>query len=349
INILKASDRAKKLISQILSFSRQTQGETTPVLVQPIVKETLSLLRETIPKTIRIIQHIDMNCGPIMGDPTQIHQVIMNLCTNAYQAMENSGGTLTVELCETDIDKHEIPRFLDLQPGRYLQLLISDTGVGMDKEIALKIFEPYFTTKKVGKGTGLGLSVVHGIVKKAGGEIKVISEPDKGTCFYIYLPVLGSYPETASLPIVENNCMKGTGHILLVDDEEQIVKMEEKFLRRLGYETTACTSSAEALEIFKANPNRFHLMITDLTMPELTGEALARELKKINPDIPVIICTGLEKEYKEALMDSANVKGVLLKPVNMKELSRLISKTINGTGRIEEQIKQESKKYVNAY
>lgn len=349
INILKASDRAKKLISQILSFSRQTQGETTPVLVQPIVKETLNLLRETIPKTIRIIQHIDMNCGPIMGDPTQIHQVIMNLCTNAYQAMENSGGTLTVKLCETDIDKHEIPRFLDLQPGRYLQLLISDTGVGMDKEIALKIFEPYFTTKKIGKGTGLGLSVVHGIVKKAGGEIKVISEPDKGTCFYIYLPVLGSYPETASLPIVENNCMKGTGHILLVDDEEQIVKMEEKFLRRLGYETTACTSSAEALEIFKANPNRFHLMITDLTMPELTGEALARELKKINPDIPVIICTGLEKDYKEAWMDSVNVKGVLLKPVNMKELSRLISKTINGTGRIEEQIKQESKKYVNAY
>ncbi|WP_287037950.1 ATP-binding protein [Desulfobacter sp.] len=349
MNILKASDRAKKLISQILSFSRQTQGETTPVLVQAIVKETLNLLTETIPKTIRIIQHIDMNCGPIMGDPTQIHQVIMNLCTNAYQAMENSGGTLTVELCETDIDKHEIPRFLDLQPGRYLQLLISDTGVGMDKEIALKIFEPYFTTKKVGKGTGLGLSVVHGIVKKAGGEIKVISEPDKGTCFYIYLPVLGSYPETASLPIVENNCMKGTGHILLVDDEEQIVKMEEKFLRRLGYETTACTSSAEALEIFKANPNRFHLMITDLTMPELTGEALARELKKINPDIPVIICTGLEKEYKDAWMDSVNVKGFLLKPVNMKELSRLISKTINGTGRIEEQIKQESKKYVSAY
>ena len=332
MNILKASDRAKTLINQILSFSRQKKTETIPVLVQLIVKETLSLLRETIPKTINIVQQIDMNCCPIMADPTQIHQVIMNLCTNAYQAMENSGGTLTVELCETDIDKNESPRFLELQPGRYLQLLISDTGGGMEKNIALKIFEPYFTTKEIGKGTGLGLSVVHGIVKKAGGDIKVISEPDKGTCFYIYLPVLGLYTETTSLPIVENNYMKGTGHILLVDDEEQIVKMEKKFLQQIGYTITACTSSGKALEILKANPNTFDLVITDLTMPELTGGELAREVKKINPDIPVIICTGLEKKDKKESMYSANVKGFLLKPVNMKELSRLISKTINGAG-----------------
>lgn len=339
MNILKASDRAKKLINQILSFSRQTQSETTPVLVQPIVKETLNLLREIIPKTINIIQKIDMNCSPIMADPTQIHQVIMNLCTNAYQAMENSGGTLTVELCETDIDENELPRFLELQPGRYLQLLIFDTGVGMEKEIALKIFEPYFTTKKAGKGTGLGLSVVHGIVKKAGGDIKVISEPDKGAYFYIYLPVLGSSTKNTPLPIDENNYMKGTGHILLVDDEEQIVKMEKKFLQLLGYEITGCTSSGEALEILKTNPNTFDLMITDLTMPELTGEALAREVKKINPDIPVIICTGLEKNDKKGPMYSANIKELLLKPINMKELSILISKTINGTDKISEQLK----------
>ncbi|WP_321494329.1 ATP-binding protein [uncultured Desulfobacter sp.] len=332
MNILKAADRAKKLINQILSFSRQTQGETMAVLVQPIVKETLNLLRETIPKTINIVQKIDMNCSRIMADPTQIHQVIMNLCTNAYQAMENSSGTLTVELCETDIDENKFPCFLELQPGRYLQLTVSDTGMGMDKEIALKIFEPYFTTKKIGKGTGLGLSVVHGIVKKAGGDIKVISEPDKGTCFYIYLPVLGSCPEATLLPVTENNCMKGTGHILLVDDEEQIVQMGKNFLPRLGYETTVCTSSAKALEILKTNPNTFDLMITDLTMPELTGEELARELKKINPDIPVIICTGSKKDQRKAWTYSSNVKEFLLKPVNMKELSILISKTINGTG-----------------
>jgi CheY-like chemotaxis protein len=284
-----------------------------------------------------------------MADPTQIHQVIMNLCTNAYQSMEDSGGTLTVELCEMDIDEKEIPCFLALQPGRYLQLLISDTGVGMGKNIALKIFDPYFTTKKAGKGTGLGLSVVHGIVKKAGGDIKVISEPDKGACFYIYLPVLDSYTETTSLPIVERNCMTGAGHILLVDDEKHIVKMEEKFFRQLGYEVTGCTNSREALEILKSNPNRFDLMITDLTMPELTGEELARELKQINPDIPVIICTGFEKDFKKARIYPSNIKEFLLKPVNMKEFSILISKTINkpcGTGN---QLRQESKKHVSAY
>jgi PAS domain S-box-containing protein len=349
MKILKASGRAKTLINQILSFSRQTKSETIPMLVQPIVKETLNLLRETIPKTINIIQKIDMNCNPIMADPTQIHQVIMNLCTNAYQSMEDSGGTLTVELCEMDIDEKEIPCFLALQPGRYLQLLISDTGVGMGKNIALKIFDPYFTTKKAGKGTGLGLSVVHGIVKKAGGDIKVISEPDKGACFYIYLPVLDSYTETTSLPIVERNCMTGAGHILLVDDEKHIVKMEEKFFRQLGYEVTGCTNSREALEILKSNPNRFDLMITDLTMPELTGEELARELKQINPDIPVIICTGFEKDFKKARIYPSNIKEFLLKPVNMKEFSILISKTINkpcGTGN---QLRQESKKHVSAY
>lgn len=334
MNILKASDRAKKLINQILSFSRQTQGETTPVLVQPIVKETLSLLRKTIPKTINIVQKIDMNCSRIMADPTQIHQIIMNLCTNAYQAMESSGGTLTVELCEADIDDNALPCFLDLKPGRYVQLLISDTGVGMEKKTLLKIFEPYFTTKKGGKGTGLGLSIVHGIVKKAGGDIKVISEPDRGTCFHIYLPVLGSCTKTKSLPVVESNCIKGTGHILLVDDEEQIIEMGRKFLQRLGYEATVCTSSGKALEILKANPNTFDLMITDLTMPELTGGALARELKKINPEIPVIICTGSKKDERKAWGYSANVKEILLKPVNMKELSILISKTINDTGEI---------------
>ncbi|MCG8549052.1 MAG: ATP-binding protein [Desulfobacterales bacterium] len=338
MNILRASDRAKKLITQILSFSRQTQGETTPVLVQPIVKEALSLLRETIPKTINIVQKIDMNCSRIMADPTQIHQIIMNLCTNAYQAMENSGGTLTVELCETGIDDNALPRFLALQPGRYVQLLISDTGVGMGKKTLLKIFEPYFTTKKAAKGTGLGLSVVHGIVKKAGGDIKVISEPDRGTCFYIYLPVLGSCTKTKSLPVVESNCMKGTGHILLVDDEEQIIEMGKNFLQRLGYEATVCKSSGKALEILKANPNTFDLVITDLTMPELTGGELARELKKINPDIPVIICTGSKKDERKAWVDSANVKKILLKPVNMKVLSILISKTINSTGEIGKQL-----------
>ncbi|NWH05227.1 hybrid sensor histidine kinase/response regulator [Desulfobacter latus] len=329
MNILNASGRAKKVINQILSISKERQGNTTQMLVQPIIKETLSLLRESIPKTINIVQKIDMNCRPIMADPTQIHQVIMNLCTNAYQAMEDGGGTLTVALCETDIDENELPRFLTLQPGRYLQLIISDTGVGMEKEITLKIFEPYFTTKEIGKGTGLGLSVVHGIVKKAGGDIKVISAPGKGTCFYIYLPVLGSYMETTLLPSIGNKCMKGTGHILLVDDEEQIVKMEKKFLQRIGYDITACTSSGQALEILKANPDTFELVITNLTMPELTGNELARELKKINPEIPVIICTGFEENYKEKRMGSINVKEVLLKPVNMKELSRIISKTIN--------------------
>jgi len=339
MSILKASNRAKKLINQILSFSRQKKHETTPVLVQPIIKETLNLLKETIPTTINIVQQVDMNCSPVMADPTQIHQVIMNLCTNAYQAMENKGGTLRVGLCEIDIGENELPRFLEIEPGRYLQLLISDTGVGMEKKVALKIFEPYFTTKKTGNGTGLGLSVAQGIVKKAGGDIKVISEPNKGACFYIYLPVLRSYTETTSLPVAQDNFIKGTGHILLVDDEEEIVNMEKEFLQCIGYDTTVCTSSGQALGILKTHPNTFDLVITDLTMPELTGDELARELEKINPDIPVIICTGLEKNDKKAWMDSAaNIKAFLIKPVDMKHLSRLISKTINGPARIEKRV-----------
>ncbi|WP_321491916.1 ATP-binding protein [uncultured Desulfobacter sp.] len=330
MNILKASDRAKKLIGQILSFSRQTQCETTQVLVQHIIRETLALLRETIPATINIVEQIDMNCSPIMADPTQIHQIIMNLCTNAYQAMENTGGTLSVALHETNTDENTFLHYLELQPGRYLQLLISDTGVGMEKEIALKIFEPYFTTKKTGKGTGLGLSVVHGIVKKAGGDIKVISEPGKGASFHIYLPVLELYREARSLSAdEENHHMKGKGHILIVDDEEQIVLMEKEFIQRLGYDSTASTSSVKALEIFQANPDAFDLVITDLTMPGLTGNDLALEIEKINPDIPLIICTGSEKKYQKEVMHSANVKELLLKPLKMEELSRLIAKTIN--------------------
>ncbi|CCK78174.1 hybrid sensor histidine kinase/response regulator [Desulfobacula toluolica] len=330
MNILKASNRAKELINQILSFSRKAEKETNPVLVQPIIKETLKFLKKTIPTTINIVQQIDMNCRPIMADSTQIHQVIMNLCTNAYQAMEDRGGTLTVKLFESEIKEDDLNNLLDLKPGRYLELLISDTGIGMKKNIALKIFEPYFTTKKSGKGTGLGLAVAHGIVKKAGGDIKVISKPYKGTCFHIYLPLIDSNTDNSSLPVIKNNCIKGTGHILLVDDEEQIVAMEQKFLKRLGYDTTACTSSIKALEIFKTNPNKFDLVITDLTMPEITGDKLVEEIKKRNPDVPVIICTGFKRTYTKEWMDSINAQELLIKPVKMKDLSTLISKTING-------------------
>jgi signal transduction histidine kinase/CheY-like chemotaxis protein len=296
--ILKAANRAKDLVQQILTFSRQSDQERRPVKVQNIITETLRLLRASIPASIEIVHKIQDDCGPVMGDATQIHQVIMNLCTNAYQAMQDKGGKLEVILTEIDIGYEEMTDKIGMQPGKHLRLLVKDEGCGMEASVLDRIFEPYYTTKEQGKGTGLGLSVIHGIVKNHRGDINVKSIPGKGTIFQVYLPLIENLEHAAELEPT-NGAAKGEERILLVDDEEQIVAMERQMLENLGYRVTARTDSQEALKVFAEHPHNFDLVITDMTMPYLTGDQLAQKMLDIEPNIPVILCTGFNEIITE--------------------------------------------------
>jgi len=295
--------------------------------MQPIVKEALKLIRSTIPTTIEIKQDINSDCGVIKADPTQIHQIVMNLATNAYHAMEETGGELKVSLKEVELGALDLinPNII---PGVYACLIVADTGVGMDKDLTNKIFEPFFTTKAIGKGTGMGLSVVHGIVNAMGGAIHVYSEPEKGTQFHIYLPIEKSFSETqitqATIPI-----RGGTEHILLVDDEEVLLQMEKQMLERLGYQVTSRTSSLEALEAFRKSPDKFDMVITDMAMPNMPGDKLSVELTKICPDIPVLLCTGFSETMSEEKAASLGIKGFLLKPIIMKDLAQKIREVLD--------------------
>jgi len=321
--VLKAAHRAKDLVQQILTFSRQSGQERKPVKVHSIIKEALKLLRASIPASIEIINKIDEDCHPVMGDATQIHQVIMNLGTNAYQAMQDKGGTLEVDLSEVDVGYEETIEKIGMQPGRHLQLLVRDEGCGMDAAVMDRIFEPYYTTKEQGKGTGLGLSVIHGIVKNHRGDISVTSLPGKGTTFKVYLPITEN---TDSVNEFEpsNGAAKGNERILLIDDEEQIVSMEQQMLENLGYEVTARTDSTEALKEFSEQPQNFDLVITDMTMPHMTGDELAQKLLDIKPDIPVILCTGFNEDITEEKALSMGIQKFVMKPVIKNDLATTI-------------------------
>jgi CheY-like chemotaxis protein len=285
----QAAELAKGLVQQILTFSRRSEKERKPLKIQPIIKESLKLLRASLPTTVEIRQNIDNECGAILADPTRIYQVMMNLCTNAYHAMREKGGILEVALTEVNIDSPDLIPNLDLNPGTYLRLAVSDTGHGMDRAVVERIFDPYFTTKGPGEGTGLGLSVVHGIVRSHDGYITVYSELGEGTTFHIYLPrieVKPKVPETIST----EPAPKGKEHILFVDDDEQIVNVVQQILERLGYHVAARTSSVEALEAFQAQPEKFDLVITDMTMPNMIGTELAKRLIDIRPDKNIVCC-----------------------------------------------------------
>lgn len=320
--ILRAALRAKDLVKQILAFSRQSHQELKPVRLKSILKETLKLLKHSIPTTIDIQTEMDSDCGMVVADPTQIHQVIMNLATNAYHAMQESGGQLKIVLKQTEIEP-SLFDFSDLLPGKYALLKVIDTGMGIKKEVMDKIFDPYFTTKETGKGTGLGLSVVQGIVKSCHGDIHVYSEPGKGTEVHVYLPIMKKLTENEdsdpSVPI-----QGGTERLLLVDDEEMIVKMEKQILERLGYHVTTRTGSIEGLEAFKANPDAFDLILSDMTMPNMTGVQFANEIKKIRPKIPVIIYTGFSDRVNEGTIKALGIQGYVMKPVIKKEIARAI-------------------------
>jgi len=320
---LKAASRAKDLVRQILAFSRQGELDEKPLAVDVIIGEALKMLRASLPTTIEIQQDIQKDPGLIMADPTHIDQIIINLCTNAAQAMGEAGGVLKVSLRSAYVDDKAAEEQRDLEPGAYVELIVSDTGHGMAPDIAERVFEPYFTTKGMGEGTGLGLSVVHGIVQSHRGAIDVHSEPGGGTVFSVFFPKIGlvqdreETSERESLPV-------GTERLLLVDDEPIMVSIYQSLLTRLGYRVATRTSSVEALEAFKAQPDKYDLVITDQTMPHLTGQALAREMMAVRPDIPVILCTGHSDLVDEDRAKETGIRAFVMKPLVMSEFANTI-------------------------
>jgi CheY-like chemotaxis protein len=274
-----------------------------------------------------ITRDIKTDCDPVMADPTQIHQIAMNLITNAYHAVEPAGGTISIQLAEVDVTSMDDPAG-DLVPGRYAMLSVSDTGIGIDGSIIDKIFDPYFTTKEKGRETGLGLSTVYGIVNYLSGEIRVDCDIGKGSSFQIYLPVLEKTAD--DIPERQQQAIPtGIEHILLVDDEKPIVNLEKQTLERLGYTITCFTSSVDALTTFKADPTRFNLVITDMSMPHLNGIQLAKGLIAVNLDIPIIICTGFSERINKGNAFDMGIKGLLMKPVTMRDLAYKVREVLD--------------------
>ena len=320
--VLTAGTRARELVQQILAFSRQSTTQFQPVEISLLVREMLSLLRASLPSTIEIRQHLETNVGTVLAAPTQIHQVLLNLCTNAEHAMRATGGVLEVRLEAVEVDTAFAAAHPELQPGPHARLTVCDTGHGMPPEVLERIYEPFFTTKGVGEGTGMGLSVAHGIVASHGGAMTVVSVPGKSTTFAIYLPCSAGpavHPASVAEPIP-----LGHEHILFVDDEAMLVNLGQELLTRLGYTVTGHTSSVEALNAFRAAPHQFDLVITDQTMPTMTGEALVRALRDIRPDLPIVLCTGFSYAMSKDKAAALGIDAFLLKPLVAQDLARTI-------------------------
>ncbi|MBL0716763.1 MAG: PAS domain S-box protein [Desulfosarcina sp.] len=330
--ILKASKRAKEMVNQILSFSRQSEPDRKPLKIQPVLREAVAFIRSSIPSTIKISSNIDMDCGYVNVDTTEIHQVVMNLCTNASHAMSAAGGHLKINLSERIIDNNK--KNNDVPSGRYLILTVKDTGHGMTNEIREKIFEPYFTSKGPGEGTGMGLSVVHGIINDYGGHIEVKSQPDKGSKFTIYIPVAErniiqpdadgwkKYGSSTKMP-------SSAERILLIDDDEQVLETIAAMLEESGYDVTAHAISRDALADFRNNPDKYDLVVTDQTMPDMSGEVLYQELCKIRPNIPVIMCTGFSETFIRQKAEKAGIRAYLVKPVPLREMASTIRQVLD--------------------
>ena len=320
--ILKAARRARRLVEQILTFSRGTEQKESLQYIHPIMKEVMKLIRTTLPSTIEIQQEIDENCGMVSVDPVQIHQIMINLCTNASFAMSGTSGVLTIRLVKSSRRNND---------RDWLELSVTDTGCGIDPVIRDRIFEPYFTTKEKGQGTGMGLAMVHGIVSRQGGELELESEVGQGTTFRIFLPISN---ETTSFDQVVNmeDMVGGKERILLVDDEEQIVAVTGELLESLGYSVTGRTSARESLLLFSGSSAEFDLIITDLTMPYLTGLEFCKKIKKIRPDIPVILFTGYREDFSSDAAQGAGIDAFFMKPVSFREMARIVRKTLDARG-----------------
>jgi PAS domain S-box-containing protein len=327
LQVQQAGRRATDLVQQILTFSRQTEQERKLIHPETIVKEALKMLRPSLPATIKIQQEIERDLGTILADPTNFHQILMNLCTNAAHAMGGQIGVLKISLSKKQIEIEEAEQS-GLNPGPYIRLRVSDTGHGMEPEILGHIFDPYFTTKKLGEGTGLGLAVVYGIVKSYQGTIKAHSEPGKGSTFEVLLPRVDYAEEELPFRGPEK-IIGGTEKILMVDDEDTLVYTVQKILESLGYQVTARTSSLEALELFRANPNGFDLIITDMTMPNLDGLGLAQKARIIQPDIPIIICTGYSERINEKTFNELGTQALVMKPIDRRMMAETIRKVLD--------------------
>jgi len=327
--ILKAGARATDLVKQILAFSRQTEQERRPLQVVPLIKEALKLIRSSIPSTIDIAQQLVVPEGQdiILADPTQIHQVLMNLCTNSSYAMRTEGGVLTVHLSVIDADDHFVLRYPGLKPGSYLRLAVSDTGQGIDEAIKGRIFDPYFTTKSPGEGTGLGLAVVHAIVKSHNGAIGAESERGKGSTFQVFLPRIEERIPTTAVP--REALPTGNERVLFIDDEKTLVDLAQEMIKSLGYSVKTETNSRQALQTFLAAPQTFDLIITDMTMPGLTGSALAQEILAIRPDIPVILCTGFSDLINEKKAKEIGIREFIMKPFTTTKLAKAMRKALD--------------------
>jgi len=325
--INNAAVRGKDLVQQILTFSRQVDFEKKPLRLDQEVTEVLKLMRASFPSNIEIKQELDTECGTVLADSTQMHQIIMNLCTNAYHAMMGTGGVLTVSLDKQKVGNRQFRDSVKMQKGTYIRLIITDTGHGMDKRTVERIFEPFFTKKEVGSGSGLGLSVVHGIVSNYNGAIVVESEPGEGSSFIIYLPQHSeTYVEEKE---TQQELKKGKGSILFVDDEKEITFMGKRMLESLGYTVDIKTDSEEALNVFRKDPYKYDLLVTDQAMPKLIGTELIGELKRIRPELKTIIITGYQESIPSNAMKQYGIADIISKPLILSEFSELIRKVLS--------------------
>ncbi len=320
--VLSASIRARELVQHIKAFSRQAEVQKDSIILAPLIKECVKFIRASIPTNIEIKQNIKDADIVVTADPSQIHQVIMHLCTNAAHSMRNNGGILDIQLESVDIYDREILDLKSLQKGRYLKLTIADTGCGIPVDILDRIFDPFFTTKERGEGTGLGLATVHGIIKNMGGTLSVYSEVNKGTTFEVFFPVDEIPPEDA----VEKSVLKkGSGKILFVDDEKKNVSSSKQILESLGYDVVGTSSSEEALELFKNDPETFDIIITDLLMPNMTGLELSKMIFSIRPGIPLVLCTGFSERITSASVKENGIFDMIMKPIIASELSEIVN------------------------
>jgi signal transduction histidine kinase/ActR/RegA family two-component response regulator len=325
--INNAAHRGKDLVQQVLTFSREVDFENKPIQLQPIVAEALNLIKASFPPSVEIKQQFDQKIGTVLADPTHIHQIVMNLCTNANHAMMKTGGILEVRLDAVKIDQRSAEKIPNLKKGEYIRLTISDTGHGMDIKTKERIFEPFFTRKEVGSGSGLGLSVVHGIINNYGGAIVVDSASGKGTTFMIYLPKYGD--DLLESDKSDKKPLKGDEHILFVDDEPEITFMGKKMLENLGYKVSITSNSISALEEFKKDPDKYSLLVTDQSMPNISGTELAIMMKKIRPGLRVIIITGYADNLSEEVLSQSGISEVILKPMILDDFSKIIRRVLD--------------------
>ncbi len=326
-HVLKGAHRAKELVQQILAFSRQIEQERKPLKLHLIVKEAIQLLRPSIPSTIEIRQRIDTTCAPVLADASQIHQVIVNLCTNANQAIGDAQGRMNIELTQIEVDEKTATLNPNLEPKEYVRLTVEDTGIGMDAETVERIFDPFFTTKDVDKGTGLGLSVVHGIVRSHHGDVHVQSEPGKGTTFHVFLPVAGRSKE---MPVSGDSrtIQGGKENIMVVDDEQIVANVVKKMLAHYGYHVDVFDGSQSALKMFMDYPEKYDLIISDFTMPEINGLEFAKKVQHMRPDLPFILMTGYGENVSDDVINHFNIEEIIAKPIDRKVLAAVVRRAI---------------------